>query len=99
MNEEIQKLILQRAQIVVALDDASSEFHELAKEASKLGLYIRGDFEVCGDPMVLSINEDLVRSITKKGEETKDLTDRLTDLDQQIHAFEKNQERDWDIRK
>ena len=70
--------------IQVALDDTLSRFHHLAAEAESKGMHIDGEFEVHGDVTVLHANNELIRQITKLGQETDDLIFQLSEIENQL---------------
>jgi hypothetical protein len=47
-------------------------------------MHIDGDYEVRGDFLLLHANNELVRQITKLGQEIKELVDQLSDVEYKL---------------
>ena len=84
---KIENLEKELNEIKVTLDEISYDFRKLAKEAVAKGLHIDKDCEVCGDPYTLKANAELVMKITKLGQESKELTDQLSDLEYKLSVL------------
>lgn len=92
MNE-IERLQNELNEIKVVLDNTCSEFRKLALEAVAKGLHIDEECEVHGDPYALRDNAELVKKITKLGQESKELTDQLSDVEYKLSVLRQVKEK------
>ena len=81
---EKEYLINELKNIKVALNGTSDRLRQLVTEAESKGLHIDSEFEVHGDLLVLHANNELIRQITKLGQETIDLVDQLSEVEHKL---------------